>query len=419
MDTLVLTRADVARHLEALTLMAQLREVSVVPRQMYFDTVYTRIPLPTESGNLIVKLPGQGALENAPRRLFMTHMDTVPLCAGAKPRLDGKRIVNAVNTALGGDNRTGCAVLVTLAAELLKKRPDHAPVMLLFTVREESGLYGARNLDQGELAGVEMGFNFDGRSASEIVVGAVGADRWGPVPEVDLAKHSEIALEGARQGIVLLKNDGALPLPTDEPLKIAVIGGYAQQGVISGTGSGAVAPVGGFAGVIKIGGAGVMGRHRNLFLFPPSPLEELQKALPQAQFDFDPGYTPAEAALTAGRDHDWASAVADAKARGRKAGCVSVKATDPLYILYTSGTTGQPKGVVRDNGGHMVALKWTMKNHYGVDPGETYWAASRSQSVLRSVTSVCRNGIAMPASLKASRMAIRRSVLVLPALLRS
>src|SRR5690606_25815026 len=102
-------------------------------------------------------------------------------------------------------------------------------------------------------------------------------------------------------GIVLLKNDGALPLPTDKPLKIAVIGGYAQQGLVSGTGSGAVAPVGGFAGMIKIGGAGVMGRHRNLFLFTPSPLEELKKAFPTAQFDFDPGYTPAEAALTAKR----------------------------------------------------------------------------------------------------------------------
>ena len=84
----------------------------------------------------------------------------------------------------------------------------------------------------------------------------------------------------------------------------------------------------------------------------------------------------AEAAMTAGRDQDWAAAVADARRRGRKAGCASVKATDPLYVLYTSGTTGQPKGVVRDNGGHMVALAWTMKNHYGVDPGETYWAAS-------------------------------------------
>ena len=130
---------------------------------------------------------------------------------------------------------------------------------------------------------------------------AVGVDRWGPAPEVDVARHNEIALEGARQGIVLLKNDGLLPLPGDRPMKIAVIGGHAQEGVISGTGSGAVAPVGGFAGVVKIGGAGVMGKHRNLFLFPPSPLEEIRKALPQAQVDFDPGYTPAEAALTAKR----------------------------------------------------------------------------------------------------------------------
>jgi len=78
------------------------------------------------------------------------------------------------------------------------------------------------------------------------------------------------------------------------------------------------------------------------------------------------------ATLIEGRDVDWAEAVKTAE----PAECVPVLATDPLYILYTSGTTGQPKGVVRDNGGHAVALRWTMTNIYNVKPGEVYWAAS-------------------------------------------
>jgi propionyl-CoA synthetase len=78
------------------------------------------------------------------------------------------------------------------------------------------------------------------------------------------------------------------------------------------------------------------------------------------------------AALIAGRDLDWEEAVA----RAPSVDCERILATDPLYILYTSGTTGQPKGIVRDNGGHAVALKWSMNHIYGVEPGEVYWAAS-------------------------------------------
>jgi len=80
----------------------------------------------------------------------------------------------------------------------------------------------------------------------------------------------------------------------------------------------------------------------------------------------------AAAVLTAGRDLDWEQAMAAAE----PAGCVPVAATDPLYILYTSGTTARPKGVVRDNGGHAVALRWSMEHIYDTGPGEVFWAAS-------------------------------------------
>ncbi|HOT83919.1 MAG TPA: AMP-binding protein, partial [Candidatus Defluviicoccus seviourii] len=91
----------------------------------------------------------------------------------------------------------------------------------------------------------------------------------------------------------------------------------------------------------------------------PSSTIILQR--PQSKAELKPGF-----------DLDWEAEMATAT----PAECVPVEATDPLYILYTSGTTGQPKGVVRDNGGHLVALKWTMKNIYDIEPGEVFWAAS-------------------------------------------
>ena len=150
-------------------------QAKVSHRAISFDDANERIPIPTETGNLIVTLPGT---RPGPRRMFMTHLDTVPLCAGAKPVRKGNRIVAAGPTALGGDNRTGVACLVTLAATLIERGLPHPPLTLLFTVREESGLWGARFVDPADLDYPTEAYNVDGRSASEITVGAVGAERW-------------------------------------------------------------------------------------------------------------------------------------------------------------------------------------------------------------------------------------------------
>ncbi len=167
--------------------VAALDEAGVPRRAMRFDDANTRIPLPTQTGNLIVTLPG--TRPELPRLLFLTHLDTVPLCAGARPVLQGRRVRPAGPTALGGDNRTGVACLVTLAATLLGRRLPHPPLTLLFTVREESGLWGARYVDRAALGDPVYAFNVDGSVPSEITVGAVGAARW-EVEVVGRAAHA-------------------------------------------------------------------------------------------------------------------------------------------------------------------------------------------------------------------------------------
>src|SRR6516165_5400599 len=168
-----------------------LKKVGVPASAIRFDKVHERIPAPTQTGNLFVDLPGT---RKGPRLLFITHLDTVALCASAKARREGDRIVSDGTTALGGDNRTGCAVLVTLVETLLKHKPPHPPISLLFAVREESGIQGCRYMDPDDLNGATMGFNFDSRMVADLITGAVGQEYW----DVDIkgkAAHAGLAPE--------------------------------------------------------------------------------------------------------------------------------------------------------------------------------------------------------------------------------
>ena len=169
----------------------ELKKVGVPADAIRYDTVHERIPLPTQCGNLYADLPGT---RPGPRLLFSTHLDTVPLCAGAKPRREGDKIVGDGTTALGGDNRTGCAVLVSLVETLLKHKLPHPPITLLFTVREESGLHGARELKPADLKDAKMCFNVDGQLASVLITGAVGQENW-DVEIKGKASHAGVAPE--------------------------------------------------------------------------------------------------------------------------------------------------------------------------------------------------------------------------------
>jgi len=169
----------------------ELKKVGVPASAIRFDAVHQRIPVPTQTGNLFVDLPGT---HPGPRLIFAAHLDTVQMCAGAKPIRKGDRIVTDGSTALGGDNRTGCAVLVSLAETLIKHKLPHPPLSLLFMVREESGIQGARYMDKADLKGATMCFNFDSRLATELITGAVGQENW----EVEIkgkAAHAGLAPE--------------------------------------------------------------------------------------------------------------------------------------------------------------------------------------------------------------------------------
>ena len=175
----------------ALEVKKTLIEAKIPEEYIFFDNANKKIPFPTETGNLIVKLPGN--IEGN-RRLFITHLDTVSLCAGAKPEIINNKIVAKGNTALGGDNRAGVACLVTMLKTIFEKNLSYCPMTVLFTVREESGLWGARFVKKEDLGNPVHGFNCDGPSPYEIIIGAVGAERW-EVEIIGKGSHAGVSPE--------------------------------------------------------------------------------------------------------------------------------------------------------------------------------------------------------------------------------
>ncbi|MGA0368458.1 MAG: M20/M25/M40 family metallo-hydrolase [Kiritimatiellia bacterium] len=158
------------------------------PEWIQEDDAHTRIPRDFEMGNLIVKLPGT---VQWPRLMFSGHMDTVPLVRGVVPVKAGDRYVSEGDTALGADNRTACAAILTLAQTLLQNKLPHPPITLLFTVGEEIGLFGAKEVNPEDLGHPEMGFNINSGDPLRAIVGAIGAHRW-QVEIKGIASHAGV-----------------------------------------------------------------------------------------------------------------------------------------------------------------------------------------------------------------------------------
>jgi tripeptide aminopeptidase len=165
----------------------QLRKAGVPASAIATDDTHRRTPHGGEVGNLICTLPGT---VRAPRRLLMAHMDTVPLCVGSKPALKGRFVHSAdKQTGLGADDRAGCAVVLTAALEIIRRKLPHPPLTLFWPIQEEVGLYGAHFAKLSLLKKPKLAFNWDGGPAEKLTVGATGAYRIAVEVE-GLASHA-------------------------------------------------------------------------------------------------------------------------------------------------------------------------------------------------------------------------------------
>jgi tripeptide aminopeptidase len=177
-----------------------LREAGVPESAIMTDDVNRKSPAGGEVGNLIVKLPGT---RRGPRRLLMAHVDTVPLCVGAQPIVDGDVIRSAdPATALGADDRAGACVLLNAAREIFRRGLPHPPLTFFWPVQEEIGLYGARFVSVAKLGNPKLCFNWDGNAPQMACIGATG-DYSLDIEIEGIASHAGVAPEKGVSAIVL------------------------------------------------------------------------------------------------------------------------------------------------------------------------------------------------------------------------
>jgi tripeptide aminopeptidase len=153
----------------------QLKEAGLPDSAFEVDTAQLRSPYKGQHGNMAVRLAGS---VRAPRRLLAAHTDTVPICIGSRPVQQGDVVKSADrSTGLGADDRSGVAVLLSTLWTILREERAHPPLTFLWTVQEEVGMYGARNVRMGMLGRPKLAFNFDGGSPAKVTIGATGGYR--------------------------------------------------------------------------------------------------------------------------------------------------------------------------------------------------------------------------------------------------
>lgn len=178
----------------------KLRAAGAPASAIKFDNAHRKTPLKGEVGNLILQLPGT---VRAPRRLLMAHMDTVPVCVGAKPVRKGNIVRSAdPRTGLGADDRSGVAVVLGAALEILARKLPHPPLTFFWAIQEEVGLHGARNVQLGLLGKPKLAFNWDGGPADRITIGATGGYRLN-IDIEGLAAHAGAAPQNGISAIAI------------------------------------------------------------------------------------------------------------------------------------------------------------------------------------------------------------------------